>query len=73
MPVYQISETCSCGAKFDYSERVDQSYHRQVDSEHKRFLAAHEACRVKAVITNGKELKMFLATTKSVIDAPPID
>lgn len=57
---YSISESCSCGAKFNFSERVVKSYHRQIDTEHKRFLDAHKDCRTKAVITNNKELKMFL-------------
>ncbi len=65
MPVYQISETCSCGASFSYSERVDKSYNRQIDAEHTRFLDAHQDCRTKAVISNGKELKMFIANTSS--------
>lgn len=63
MPTYQINETCSCGARMVYAETVSQSYHRQVDAEHKRFLEAHKECRVKAIISNGKELKMFLANT----------
>lgn len=62
MPLYQINETCSCGAQFNYSERVDKSYNRQIDVEHRRFLEAHAACRTKAVISNGKELKMFIAS-----------
>lgn len=59
--LYSVSESCSCGAKFNYSETVPHSYERQIDSEHTRFLNAHASCRVKAVISNGKELKMFIA------------
>lgn len=69
MKIYSLTETCSCGAKFVYEDRVAESYHSKLAEEHIRFLKAHEACRVKAVISNGKELKMFLANnTKSKED-----
>ena len=61
---YSISESCPCGAKLQYTEYVEQSYHRQVDNEHSRFLKAHAVCRQPVVISSNKELKLFLTNTK---------
>ena len=60
MKIYSISETCSCGAKFVYEDRVIESYQSNITGEHVRFLKAHENCRQKTVISDNKELKMFL-------------
>ena len=68
MKRYQIQETCSCGARFNYEEQVVETYHSKMDNEHIRFLKAHESCRKPAVISNGKQLKMFLAQKPILID-----
>ena len=59
--IYKISETCSCGAEFNHYEDIGSSMYRHGHEEHIRFLDAHKACRTKAIISNGKELKMFIA------------
>lgn len=58
---YTINQTCSCGATYKFTEVVSESYYSKIATEHDRFLQAHIDCRVKAIIANGKELKMFLA------------
>ena len=58
---FGIDESCSCGATFVYSETILSFTHSNLSDEHRRFLDAHEDCRVKTIISNGKELKLFLA------------
>lgn len=61
MSTHVIKETCSCGASFTYSQTSSDEYDHRIEYEHTKFLKAHEDCRKPAVISNGLELKMFLA------------
>lgn len=63
---FQISETCSCGAQFNYEDVVADEYDTRIQYEHTRFLNSHEACRTKPVISTNKELKAFLVDLKPV-------
>ena len=61
MSSYSIKETCSCGATFSYSQTSHDKYDHTIEYEHTKFLEAHKVCRQPAIISNGLELKMFLA------------
>ena len=51
----KIKETCSCGASFEYEEKVDELWQEEVEDRQAKFHKAHESCR-KVEIT-GTEIK----------------
>ena len=60
MSSHTISETCCCGAKFNYTQISHDKYDHRIEYEHTKFLEAHKDCRAPAVIADGKQLKAFL-------------
>lgn len=58
-----IQESCSCGANFVFTDSSSGHLTNTIQYEHTKFLNAHKDCRTRAIISNGKELKMFLAKT----------